>query len=71
MSLARQRLTPQEYLALERAADFKSEYLDGQMYAMAGANQRHNLIVANLTRELGSQFKGRPPAPEPHVSSSP
>jgi Uma2 family endonuclease len=53
-------LTPEEYLALERKAEFKSEYLDGVVYALAGASPRHNLIVANIIITLGGQFKGRP-----------
>jgi Uma2 family endonuclease len=53
-------LSPQEYLTLERKAEFKSEYMDGVVYAMAGASTRHNLIVANLIITLGAQLKGRP-----------
>jgi Uma2 family endonuclease len=54
------RLSVQEYLRLERQAETKNEYLDGQMLAMTGASRRHNLIVANLMRELGNQLKHRP-----------
>src|SRR5262249_14000481 len=39
-------LTPAEYLARERAAAFKSEFYKGEMFAMAGANRRHNLICS-------------------------
>ncbi len=53
-------ITPEEYLAIERAAEFKSEYYDGQMYAMAGTTRLHNLITLNLSRELGLQLKERP-----------
>ena len=53
-------LTPEEYLALERKAEFKSEYMNGVVYAMAGASKRHNLIVANLIITIGAQLKGRP-----------
>jgi Uncharacterized protein conserved in cyanobacteria len=56
----RRRFTPSEYLSLERKAAFKSEYLDGQIYAMAGASPGHNTIAVNTTVELGSQLKGRP-----------
>jgi len=52
-------LTPEEYLVLERQADFKSEYLAGEMFAMAGASQRHNLIAANIIRTLGTQLLER------------
>jgi Uma2 family endonuclease len=53
-------LTPAEYLALERAAERKSEYLDGEMVPMPGASRYHNLIVTNLLAELHPQLKGRP-----------
>jgi Uma2 family endonuclease len=58
-SLPKLRYTPEEYLAMEREAEFKSEYLDGEIIAMSGASERHNLIVANLIIELGTQLKGR------------
>ena len=53
-------LTPEEYLALERKAELKSEYMDGVVYAFAGGSKRHNLIVANIIITLGGQLKGRP-----------
>jgi Uma2 family endonuclease len=49
-------VTPQEYLALERQAECKSEYVAGEMFAMAGASRQHNLIVANIIRVLGNQL---------------
>jgi Uma2 family endonuclease len=54
------RLTPEEYLALERKAQVRSEYLDGDMVAISGGSREHNLIVANCVGELRSQLKGRP-----------
>ena len=59
-SLPQHYLTPEEYLAIERCAEFKSEYMDGIMYAMAGGSERHNIIVANLIISVGIQLKGRP-----------
>ncbi len=53
-------ITPEEYLARERAAEFKSEYHDGQIYAMSGARRPHNLIAVNLALELGNQLRDRP-----------
>jgi Uma2 family endonuclease len=52
--------TPEEYLALERAADYKSEYVAGEIFAMAGASEDHNTIAGNIFRLLGNQFQGRP-----------
>ena len=55
------RLTPQEYLARERAsAGSKCEYVNGHIYAMGGASLAHNRIVWNLARELGIQIRGGP-----------
>lgn len=53
-------LTPDEYLALERAAPAKSEYLRGEVYAMARASEAHNLISFNLQGQLYLQLRGRP-----------
>jgi Uma2 family endonuclease len=53
-------LTPAEYLDLERKAERKSDYFQGEMFAMAGASPRHVEIVMNLVIELGRQLKGRP-----------
>ncbi len=53
-------LTPQDYLAIERASETRSEYVDGEMVAMTGASRWHNLIVTNLVRDLSQQLKGRP-----------
>jgi len=52
--------TPEEYLAQERKAEFKSEYIAGQIVAMSGASREHNLMTANLARVLGSQLLDRP-----------
>lgn len=52
--------TAEKYLALDRAAPFKSEFHDGHIYAMVGASREHNLISVNISRELSLQLKGRP-----------
>jgi Uma2 family endonuclease len=56
----KQRFTPEEYLELERKAEYKSEYLDGQIYAMAGASPAHCVITPNLTSELVVQLRDKP-----------
>lgn len=53
-------LTSDQYLAIERDAEYKSEYYNGEMFAMAGASEQHNLIAVNVAGELRSQLKGRP-----------
>jgi len=57
------RLTEQEYLAVERAAPFKSEFFGGEMFAMAGGSPMHSLIAANLIGELRTRLKSRPCKP--------
>lgn len=52
-------LTEQEYLALERQAETKSEFRDGVMVAMSGASFPHNVLVCNLAAELRNSLKGR------------
>jgi Uma2 family endonuclease len=53
------RLTEAEYLEIERAAEFKSEFFDGEMFAMAGGKPRHSQIAVNLAGELRNHLKGR------------
>lgn len=50
--------TPAEYLAFERGAEIKHEYIDGQIYAMAGGSPQHNAICFNTAVAIGSQIKG-------------
>ena len=52
------RLTQAEYLALERAAEFKSEFFDGEIFAMAGGTRWHSLIALNLAAEFRRRIKG-------------
>jgi Uma2 family endonuclease len=51
--------TAEDYLTLERSASYKSEFHDGQIYAMTGASRKHNLITVNIAGELHSQLKKR------------
>jgi len=57
---AQQRVTPEQYLAAERAAEFRHEYYDGQMYAVSGGSYRHFQIIGNITAELHARLKQRP-----------
>ncbi|HTA30364.1 MAG TPA: Uma2 family endonuclease [Candidatus Cybelea sp.] len=54
------RLTEAEYLEIERRALIKSEFLDGEMFAMSGGTSAHSLIAANMTRAIGNQLEGSP-----------
>ena len=49
-SLPKPRYTPEEYLELERKADYRSEYLSGEIFAMARASREHTLIITNVSR---------------------
>lgn len=53
-------ITPDEYLELERNSEYKSEYFNGEIFAMGGASPRHVLIVTNVVSELRSQLKNQP-----------
>jgi len=50
--------TEQDYLAFEDAAEFKHELVNGQIYAMAGANERHNRIGLNIGFQLRAAARG-------------
>ncbi len=52
--------TPEEYLAAERASETRSEYFEGKILAMTGANRAHNLVVLNVGAELRAQLRRRP-----------
>lgn len=60
MSIAESYVTPEQYLAIERAAAGKSEYHAGRMFLMAGATEAHVLITTNLGMTLGMQLRERP-----------
>ena len=49
-------LSSEEYLALEREATIKSEYFNGELFAMAGASRDHNQISSNIVRLLGNEL---------------
>ena len=52
-------VSPEDYLRLEREAEFKHEYFQGEIRAMAGAGYMHNLICMNLGGEIRSQLRGK------------
>ncbi|MEO7717453.1 MAG: Uma2 family endonuclease [Capsulimonas sp.] len=55
--------TPEEYLAMERQAEFRSEYVHGEIFAMSGGSRAHSYIAGNAYRLLGNQLEGRSCAP--------
>lgn len=52
------QFTPAEYLSMEEAADYKSEYYNGQIYAMVGGTADHSGIKVNLVSALHRQLTG-------------
>lgn len=59
----KQKFTVEEYLELEKTSPEKHEYYQGEIFNMAGAGARHNIIFKNLYTELGYKLKGRPCQP--------
>ena len=52
-------ISPEEYLEIERRATYRSEYFDGEMFAMAGATRQHNRISTNLVSGIDHHLKSR------------
>lgn len=51
--------TPEEYLNFERESDSRHEFLDGEIYAMAGESLSNSRVCMNLAREVGNKLKGK------------
>ncbi len=59
-ALAKQRkYTPAEYLALEEQAEYKSEYVNGCIFKMAGGTEAHNDITLNIATQLRTKLRGK------------
>lgn len=52
--------TPEDYLNFERESDSRHEFLDGEIYQMAGESLSHSRVCMNLAREAGNKLKGKP-----------
>jgi Uma2 family endonuclease len=59
-AIEKKHWTADEYLAFEAASGEKHEFIDGEVYAITGASENHNLIVANTLASLVAQLRGRP-----------
>jgi Uma2 family endonuclease len=57
---AHKPISEEDYLKGELLAETKHEYIDGQVFAMAGASENHNLLSVNILTELKNQLKGTP-----------
>lgn len=51
--------TPEDYLNFERKADKRHEFLDGEIYQMAGESLSHSRVCMSLAREVGNKLKGK------------
>ncbi len=58
-ALRKRSFTPQEYLELECKADYKSQYVAGEIFSMAGAQSAHVIIGVNLLGELRNRLRSR------------
>jgi len=60
LKYAHDKISVNEYLRGEVLAESKHEYIDGEVFTMAGASENHNLLSLNLATELKNQLKGKP-----------
>ncbi len=49
-------MTEEEFLAFEEKSKIRHEFMDGEVFAMAGATRKHNLANTNISRVLGNQL---------------
>ena len=52
--------SPEEYLELETAAEYRSEYINGQIIPMAGGKPNHNQLAINLTSAINYNLRKKP-----------
>lgn len=60
MALPKNTMTEEEYLAFERESEIRHEYLHGEIFAMSGASENHNLICSHTTSSLIIALRGQP-----------
>lgn len=53
-------MSEKDYLATEPGSDVRREYIDGQVYAMAGSSINHNILSLNIASEFRNHLKGKP-----------
>ncbi len=57
------QISIEDYLSGEQISEVKHDYVDGTVFAMAGASVRHNQVASNTLISLGSQLRGKPCRP--------
>lgn len=63
VSYGKRKYTIEEYLEMEMHSDIKHEYYQGEVFAMAGARMKHNIIFRNLFRDISGFSRGKPCQP--------
>lgn len=63
LNYAEHRISEAEYLDAEKVSKIKHEFIDGHVYAMAGASKNHERITVNLVSEFSNHLKGSPCEP--------
>lgn len=58
VAYGKKKFTEEEYLEMENSWNEKHEYYQGEIFAMAGAGLRHNIIFSNLFGKLASKLEG-------------
>lgn len=58
-AIPKSKMTPQEYLDFERNSEEKHEYFDGEIFAMAGAKRRHNVVNSNFNGLIWQHLRGK------------
>jgi Uma2 family endonuclease len=59
LAYGKQKVSIEEYLQMENAADEKHEYYKGEIFSMSGAKVPHNIITRNILVSLGQKLKGK------------
>ena len=55
----KKKFTPEEYLALEEKAEYRSEYVDGYIFKLAGGTEAHQDITLNIATQFKTELRGR------------
>jgi Uma2 family endonuclease len=58
-AIPKTKISPEEYLVLERNSPEKNEFYRGEIFAMAGAGNNHNIIIGNIIGEMHAFLKGK------------
>ena len=63
VAYGKNKMTIEEYIQFEKAADIKHEYYRGEVFTMSGAKPRHVVIAKNLMRDIATALRGKPCQP--------